>query len=251
MISEQAKQAMRDHARQEHPKESCGFVIDGTYYPVPNVHDNPTEFFRVEGNEWIKAKAKGRIELFVHSHPDGPLYPSEADMAAQVASCVPWAIIATDGELTSEPIIWGADAPELLGRKFVHGITDCYSLIRDTFAAGKEGLKAQGVSNEWPFDPILLPEVPREDGWWNMEGKDLYQDHFAKFGFEIVPMTEAKTGDVFLASIRSDKLNHGGVLVESDLMMHHLPNRVSRREPAGLWARQAELWIRYTGAANA
>jgi hypothetical protein len=51
--------------------------------------------------------------------------------------------------------------------------------------------------------------------------------------------------------IRSSKENHGGILVGNDLIVHHLPSRMSRREPAGLWGRQATRWLRYKGNADA
>ena len=250
-MNEEALTAARAHARSSYPNEACGFVIDGVYHPVPNVHENPKEFFRVEASEWLKAKRRGNIDYFVHSHPDGEKTPSEADMAAQTATGVPWAIIATDGDRCTEPAIWGGPIAPLIGRPFVHGVTDCYALIRDAYRLGKDELRKQGVTEEWPYDPIELADVPRNDGWWNEEGKDLYVGNFERMGFVEVPFAEVKPGDIFFGKINSDRLNHGGLLIASDLIMHHLPMRVSRREPAGIWARHADMWVRYVGKADA
>ncbi len=71
--------------------------------------------------------------------------------------------------------------------------------------------------------------------------------HLFKHGWTEIRREDAQPGDCFLAKIRSDKFNHAGVLVSRDLIMHHLPGRMSRREPAGIWARQAGRWLRYAG----
>ncbi|WLR91007.1 NlpC/P60 family protein [Shinella zoogloeoides] len=173
-------------------------------------------------------------------------------MIGQISTDVAWGIIPILEEdkifRIGEPIMWGGNVPksDLIGREFLHGIHDCYSLIKDTFALGKEGLAAQGISDVWPYEPRLLPEVPRDDGWWEL-GKDLYVDGLKKNGFRIIQPHEARAGDGFLTKIRSDKLNHAGLLVTDDTIIHHLPMRASRREPAGLWGRQAEIWVRHEG----
>lgn len=250
MMSPDVLKAAQDHALQCFPRESCGLVVAGRYIACENTHETPEDNFKIASD--VMRKHVGKIEMIVHSHPNGDFFPSEADMVGQVSTAVTWAIIVTDGTRASDPVIWGDSAPmaPLLGRPFVHGIADCYSTIRDTFRLGKDALKAADIAHSWPFDPIVLPEVPRADGWWNIEGSDLYESHFSKFGFIEIPNVEARAGDVFLTSILSEKLNHGGLLVEDDLLLHHLPGRLSRREPAGLWARSAKKWIRYVGTEN-
>ena len=58
-------------------------------------------------------------------------------------------------------------------------------------------------------------------------------------------LSQVKPGDVFLAKVRSNKLNHGGVMTSDGRILHHLPHRLSSRENSSLWARGAHLWIRY------
>jgi cell wall-associated NlpC family hydrolase len=167
-------------------------------------------------------------------------------MEGQLKMNVPWAIIPLDEERTGQPIVWGGDTPvpALVGRQFQHGITDCYAIIRDTFRLGREELAKQDI--DWPYAPIELPEVPRDDAWW-MLGEDLYIDHFAKFGFVEINYTLAQPGDVFLVAVKCETINHGGVLIGGGLIMQHFPERLSQRTPAGLWARHANKWIRYVG----
>jgi len=245
-------EAAKDHAKSVYPNESCGIVFRGEYVPCDNIASDPTVDFEIPAKVYAAYAKRGGIEAVLHSHPGGPLFPTEADMLGQIQTNVPWGIIPLleeDGVTRiGDPIMWGDGVPktDLIGRQFLHGIHDCYSLIRDAFALGKDGLAAQGVSDVWPYEPRFLPEVPRDDGWWE-HGKDLYTDGLKKNGFRIIQPHEARAGDGFLVKLRSDKLNHAGLLVTDDVIIHHLPMRASRREPAGLWGRQAALWVRHEG----
>jgi proteasome lid subunit RPN8/RPN11 len=237
------------HARAEYPKESCGLIVAGAYQPCANVADDPENDFAISAKVIQKAMLSGKLEAVVHSHPNGPHFPTERDMLSQVATNVPWVITPLDEDRDYPPVIWGANTPiaPIIGREFVHGVTDCYSLIRDAFRLGRDELAKQDV--EWPFEPQDVPDFARNDAWWSsaegQEPQDLYADNFAKAGFYEIPRESARAGDVFLCKIRSDKLNHGGVIVGGGMIMHHLPSRLSRREPAGLWQRAADLWLRY------
>lgn len=254
----EAFEAAKTHARSSYPSESVGVVCDGIYVPLRNaaapaeehIEDDkncPCQLcaFAVADDEYLNITTGRRVDMLIHSHPNGPLFPSEIDMAQQIAMDIPWGVVATDGERCSEPAVWGTkDIEPMIGREFMHGVSDCYSIIRDAFRLGKDALSEQDIDG-WPYEPIELPEVPRGDGWWDQDGKDLYTDLFGKFGFKKIDASEARPGDVFLGSIHSKKLNHGGILVGNDLILHHIPQRLSRREPAGLWGRSADLWIRY------
>jgi proteasome lid subunit RPN8/RPN11 len=245
------------HARREFPKESCGLIVAGKYIACDNVSADPAAHvedadcdcqlcsFQIDSR--VYASYAKRVDMIVHSHPNGPFYPSRADMEGQLQTAKPWAIIALDDERVSgEPTIWGMPEPQpIIGRQFMHGVTDCYAVIQDMFALGRDKLAEQGI--DWPFEPIKLMNMPRQDGWWEKD-EDLYDANFEKAGFKEV--YDPKPGDVFLMRIKSSKNNHAGVLVGENLIVHHLPTRLSRREPAGLWARQATRWLRYQPSIN-
>lgn len=249
--------AAQAHARAEFPKESCGLVVAGAYIPCTNVAADPLRDFEIDPAEQLAARSKGVLEAVIHSHPFVPqskddkpvLWPTQSDMEGQLATNVPWAIVPLDEDSFANPIMWGdgLPMPALIGRSFVPGVTDCYSLIRDIFRLGREGCAAQGI--DWPYEPIELPEVARDAAWEN-DGKNLYVDHFKAFGFTEITFGEARPGDAFLISVNHTTLNHAGLLVGNNLLVQHLPLRLSRREPAGIWARAAVKWLRYTGAAN-
>jgi len=253
----------KKHARECYPEESCGIIVNDQYVPFKNKAasieqhqpDNPDCncklcSFKLDDKKYAKYAITGDIQYIVHSHPDENFAPSRADMEGQLQTDVPWAIIPLDKETILEPIIWGEKnyiAP-IVGRSFVHGVADCYSILRDCFRLGKEKLKLQGIY-DWPYDPVELDEFPRDDAWWEKED-DLYSQNFKSQGFIEIPFSEVKSGDCFLTKIRSNKYNHAGVLVNDGLIVHHLPGRLSRREPAGIWVKQSALWIRYQGQLN-
>lgn len=76
--------------------------------------------------------------------------------------------------------------PHLTGRKFAHGVTDCYTLFRDAYhLAGMD-----------------MPDFHREDNWWN-KGKNLYLDNLEATGFYRVSAARRCT-DLLLWFFRSE-----------------------------------------------
>ena len=227
------------HAIADYPNEACGLIVDGDYRAMENIADEPTEHFRMRSKDWLSAAQAGDIGAVVHSHPDGPDCPSAEDMRRQIATGVPWGIVSCNGSGALAPFWWGMNAiPPLIGRGFRHGVTDCYALIRDYFRAERG---------------VVLPEFPRDWEWW-CEGADLYSEGFPKAGFRRLEDGEAAApGDVFLAQVRAEVPNHGGVLLDGGLALHHLTarlpvdaTRLSRREPVDRWRKFITHWLRYS-----
>jgi proteasome lid subunit RPN8/RPN11 len=254
VISPDTRSSIIDHARSEYPKESCGLIVDGVYKPCFNYAIDPLKDFEIAPQVFLREKLAGNIDAVVHSHPNGPIYPSERDMRGQIDTAVPWIIVPIEEDRVLPFTMWGDQLPiaPIIGREFLHGVHDCYSLIRDVFRLGKDDLAKQGI--QWPFPPQELPNVPRDDAWWtkieDREPKDLYADYIEKAGFRIIDRSEAREGDGFLCKLKSDRLNHGGLIVGGGLILHHLPVRLSRREAAGIWERAADMWVRYKPTEN-
>lgn len=246
--------AAADHAREAYPEESCGLIVRGEYIPTENIAVDPKLDFEIPGSVYKKHLLAGGIEAVVHSHPDGPLFPSEADMASQMATNFPWIILGVDEDKrVSKPIVWGGKTPipNVIGREFVHGVTDCYSLIRDTYRLGKDALAEQGITT-WPFPPIDLPDFARADSWWENDKDSFYDVQPPKLGFVEVKAHEVKAGDLFFMKLGKTKTNnHAGIYLGDNTILHHLPTRLSRRELAGSWGRIADKWMRYEGPLNA
>ena len=225
-----------DHASEEYPSESCGLVVDNRYVPVLNIAAHPEHEFLIS-KKTIRHYTD-RIQAVIHSHPDGSYYPSRADMQSQIAMGVPWGIVHVDNAIARRPFFWGdgVPVPELLGRPFQHGITDCYSLIRDYFKIEKG---------------IVIDEFAREWEWWLEPGYDLYKNNFESQKFKIVDAADVRVGDCFLAKIKSRVINHAGVYVGSGLILHQLGNRhgfssdnVSCKTPLHRWEKFIVSWVR-------
>lgn len=234
--------AIKSDALRRFPHEACGFVVDGEYWPYPNLHAQPNLAFRISPHAWATASKAGTIQAVVHSHVNGCAEPSAADMAGQIDSGAPWVIVLTDGEVASDPWGWGDTLapPPLLGRPFRHGPSgsdgkgDCYALIRDWYRIERD---------------VILPEFPRDTGWWT-NGQDLYRDGFEKAGFRQWPADRVAVGDVFLAALpsggaRPSVPHHGGIVLDNSLILHHLQGRLSRREPMGRWSKFVTHLLRY------
>ena len=235
--------AIRAHAVADYPREACGLiaVIKGRerYIPCRNMARTPSEHFILAPEDYANADEQGELVAVVHSHPDVPARPSEADRVACEASGLPWVIVAVqrgdDGAVSAGDLVEirpdGYQAP-LVGRPFAHGVLDCYSLVRDFY------------DRELGID---LPDFPREDGWWDRDG-DLYMQNFRAAGCQPIsgPM---QRGDIILMAIRARVANHAAVYLGDGLMLHHLYGRLSSRDVyGGMWAEKTILVVRHRGA---
>ena len=225
------------HAMAAYPRESCGFIIGGHYEPVRNVAGDPLTGFKIQPG-LFRPDIHSAI---VHSHPDGPECPSAADMRGQRATAVPWVIVSTDGKRAGAPFVLDPDAPErppLEGRPFRHGVTDCYSLLRDWFHM------EQGIA---------LPDYPRDWEWWK-NGEDLYRKEFRGAGFQALGEAAVqRRGDVFLAQTpKSPAINHAGVYLGDGMAIHHLtgsdpfdPTYLSDVISVARWQNYIVRWLRH------
>lgn len=228
---------IKREALAEFPCEAVWLITEKGCRKVRNISPKPTEKFEVSPGDLSQAYSEGLLAI-VHSHPNHPPYPSESDMLGQVQTAVPWGIVCTDGVDCSEPFWWGLGTPPpLLGRPFRHGVTDCYSLIRDYYAV------EQGIN---------LPEFPRSWEWWE-KGQNLYLDGFSSAGFRVLQECETPVeGDMWISSVTTSVPSHGGIYLGGDLILHHTtakapysPGHLSRREPIHRWLPYITHWLRH------
>ena len=232
--------AARADAIARYPQEACGVVAGDppVYVALPNAADDPLEFFLLPPRTLID-HAPVHAVIHSHCHPRHERPPTARDMEAQIEAALPFGIVWTDGQKASAPLWWGdflLDRPLFdakgchIQREFVHGVTDCYALIRVYY---------------WQFHKVKLPEFPRDLYWWN-NGGDLYRKGFAAAGFHEVLPAHARPGDgVFMCWGRCSVPFHAGILMGNGLILHHLRNRLSRREPFARWAQRATHYVRH------
>lgn len=238
-------QDMQAHGEAEFPRESCGLVIETAsgvcYLPRANSAEDPQADFRISPQAYAGAARQGRILAVVHSHPDCPSHPSESDMAGQLASNLPWAIVPVLGTQEGtghslRPLWWGPGVPvaPLLEREFVHGLADCYACARDWYRTERG---------------ITLPDFARPDAWWE-KGGNLLVAQLASAGFVRCDDSDEpeQVGDGFIMQIQSQVPNHCAVYLGGGLILHHLANRLSRTEPVHRWRSHVLYRVRLASA---
>lgn len=239
MFNPRVNRDAKKHALQCYPQESCGVVVDDQYVPCVNTHEDPLNNFRINPQTIDIDK----VQSVIHSHPDDKiLEPSINDMKGQLSWDIPWGVLTTNGEDTSDVLFWGdgIPLPELIGRAFRSGPTgtdgkgDCYALVRDYFMLNHN---------------ISIKEYPRDDSWWNTPTKvaagDMYRENFRDAGFEVVEYEhDVKIGDIFLMKVNSTVPNHASIYMGSGLILHHLHGKCSRRDPLRIWKKTITHHIR-------
>lgn len=227
--------AVRAHAEREAPREACGLavVVKGRlrYVPCRNVAGEAE--FAIHPDDQAAAEDAGTVVAVCHSHVFIPPEPSEADRVMCEKTGLPWLIVnhPTGAHRVITPS--GYRAP-LIGRPFVHGALDCYSLCRDYY---RETLG------------LDLPDYAREDDWW-LKGGNLYLDHFAEAGFVEIDPGDLRAHDALLMQVASPVPNHAAIYLGDGLILQHCHGRLSSRDVyGGYWRRVTVKALRHRSLA--
>jgi len=242
-LTDQTQQDFKAHVLAVYPNEAVGLVVNDVFVPCKNTAETPITHFRVDPSAIIAASEIGVLQAVLHSHTYGmtdtpyahgnqPQWPSTADMTTWMKDSIPWGIVATDGEGLSE-MVWMDDSviPPLLERTFVHGVYDCYAIIRDYY-------RLKGIE---------LKNYARGYNWWET-GADLYVDNWADAGFIEITENEAQVGDVVIMQVRSKVPNHAAVITADNTITHHLFHRLSEEDRLDKWRKVIVKHVRYQPA---
>lgn len=101
----------------------------------------------------------------------------------------------------------------LVGRPFLHGLFDCYTLVRDYYTRN--------------FNLVMPTNLQRDWEWWN-QGPNLYVEHANNYGFENV--NDIEKHDLIVMSLGSEVPNHGAIYIGDNKIMHHVAGRFSTIE---------------------
>ena len=211
------------HAKEQDPKESVGLIINlkgkERYYPCNNLAITDHQCFILDPEDYVKADNLGEIIAVVHSHPITPPTPSQADKVSCEQSNLPWYIVNPKTEQWSYLEPSGYKAP-LMGREWVWGVTDCWSLVRDWYKEEKN---------------IILKDYKRPTTPIEFLHNPLFEKYALETGFrELNSNEKCENGDVLLMSILHPTLNHVALFFDGDVI-HHLTDRLSCREPYSEW----------------
>lgn len=237
-LNEPLKEAIREHAREAYPEEACGFVVRSAKDKMrvvrsPNLAADKQRYFRTCPKLWRELEDAGEeILAGYNSHPNGPARASDGDKTAAEKEQIPLIILGwpiNEWEVY-QPSGWRA---KLIGRPFVHGVLDCFSLARDYYEE-KLGIE--------------IPDYYREDDWW-FKGQDLYMEKFEEAGFVRVDDGPREHDALLIQTPKSPVANHCAIYLGDGLIMHHVQNRVSKVEPyvaqRGDYARGVRAIVRH------
>ena len=243
-LTDEIKAAIQAHAAECFPAECCGLIVNDVYVQCRNISKHADQF-EIHPEDLVAAEDSGETQAFVHSHPNASARASELDLLQIELHQKPWVICAyPDIEFqVYEPC--GYKAP-LVGRNYIHGIQDCYSIVRDFYE------RELGIN---------LIDFEREDAWWeHKESKSLYLDGFGEAGF--IEVNDLQYGDVMLCRVgRTEHVNHAIIwlgdqtelkseqteaCVGSSIILHHPYGRKSVREVFGWqWQERVAKVVRY------
>lgn len=232
---------MRAEAERCYPREACGFVVGRgkkpVFVPATNVAEGLSQFI-IDPASYAAAEDTGDILAIWHSHPECGSKPSEADLAGCEMTELPWIISpifkGPDGFIHGDTNVIEPSGFQMpyVGRPYIFGTFDCYSLTAD-FYKREFRIQLDGFHHL------------RIDNWWT-KGRDLIEDNWRSQGF--VPVTDGsfKEGDVLTFAMDSTMANHLAVYVTGDIILHHLMNRLSRRETFGpYWMTRMKHHLRH------
>lgn len=222
------------HAMETPHREACGLAVVPyghlIYIPCRNVASSDQEF-EIHPEDYLNAKDKGIVAV-VHSHLFGSPEPSMADKVGCEKSGLPWLIVAVPNGAYAivEPENF---KPPLLGRPFVPGLLDCFSLARDYYAQ-------QGIS---------VLDFAREEDWWDKGQSMLTPENFELAGFHVVTDGSLQKDDgIIMQNGKTSVPNHVAVYLGDGMMLHHQGNALSCRTPyGGYWQKNTNFIVRWKG----
>ena len=223
------KQSFIQYAKEKAPEEACGLlaIIKGkeTFWPCKNLANGKFEFFILDPDDWAECEDTGEVLGVIHSHPVGAATPSDTDRAACEHLGVPYFIYSIEHDHWEllEPSGW--KAPSLIGRKFIWGKYDCWSIVTDWFQENKniniKYWKRPKKIKDFINNPEFEFALPKLNFIKQSNNKDI------------------KIGDVLLFQSITGNLDHVAVYIGDNMILNHNIRALSCRELFDLRYQQA------------
>lgn len=219
----------------QYPEEACGIVVDGGFLPCENILPESARKTGFQIASGTLKRYAGRIQTVIHSHIDNPPYPSVFDMKRQIETNIPWYIGVVTKNGVADDFWFGKFHDDVKNLPFRHGVSDCYSLVRDWYKIGG----------------TILPDLPRSWEWWKTS--DLLTESFESAGFRRLAADEPKRlHDVICIGVKTDIPHHCAIYLGNDKILHHPggrlpydPHRKPIVESIYRWSRHVKFGLRY------
>lgn len=191
-------------------------------HKVPNevfeyLEKNPRAVVTQEKGKMILEKdqtLENAVAVFLKKEDDEIFSLTESEREEMNAVKLPFVTIGSNKDYSESfvPNKFFEDA-RFDGRPFLHGIFDCYTLVKDYYR------KMFGI--------YLPTNIQRTWEWW-LNGENLYLDSAKTYDFEEV--TNIKPNDIILMKLTSDVPNHAAIYIGCDTILHHVSGRFSTYE---------------------
>ena len=223
------KESFIQYAKKKAPEEACGLlaIIKGkeTFWPCKNLAKGKFEFFILDPDDWAECEDTGEVIGVIHSHPKGAATPSDTDRAACEHLGFPYYIYSIEYAHweSFEPSGW--KAPSLIGRKFIWGKYDCWSIVTDWLKENKniniKYWERPKRIKDFRNNPEFEFALPKLNFIKQSNNKDI------------------KIGDVLLFQSVTGNLDHVAVYIGDNMILNHNIRALSCRELFDLRYQQA------------
>ena len=223
------KESFKNYAKKQAPDEACGLlaIIKGkeTFWPCKNLAEGKFEFFILDPDDWAECEDTGEVIGVIHSHPVGAATPSDTDRAACEHLGFPYFIYSIEHDHWEQFEPSGWKAPSLIGRRFIWGKYDCWSIIHDWYKETKN---------------IDLKIWERTKKLKDFINNQLFEEGLPITGFKKQPTNNGvRVGDVLLFQSVTGNLDHVAVYIGDNMILNHNIKALSCREPFDLRYQQA------------
>lgn len=231
VLESDSMESFKAHCSLNMSEESCGlFVLKRgviEFVPCDNIAYDKKNSFLINPVDYVRECDEGDVLAVGHSHVIGTSKPSTEDIV-HAANCQLPFIIFQPEALTIDTLPVPDHSAPLIGRRWSLGVSDCYSLVRDYY-------KEQG---------LVMNDYVRTS-FEQITGEDMLRKYYSENGF--VEVTgEPKINDMLFMQVHSDVPNHVAVMVDDNVILHHLQNRLSCREVwGGYWRRHTLMIVRH------
>jgi len=227
MFTEQLIDSVKTHVNSSPAREVCGLIVSHRrkhlYVPCTNIAERLNDFC-IDPVQLADIEDKYKIVCVVHSHVNSNANPSQADLVEIERNNIPYLIMNYPLNTWTYTEPSGYQLP-YVGRTFVHGITDCFSIWADYY---KRELGIEFKHYERDFE------------WWK-RGQNMYIDHLDELG--MVQVNDMQKHDIILMQIVSPVPNHAAVYVDDNKILHHIQGKVSSIDVYGGWYRKITTHI--------